>query len=66
MEMPRNAVFNNNEVFAVVEGKLVKRTIHIHKINETTLLFSGLDEGMELVVEPLVNVLENTPVEITR
>ena len=66
MEMPRNAVFNNNTVFAVEEGRLVKQTIDIQKINETTLLFSGLAAGTELVREPLVNALENAPVEIMR
>ena len=66
MEMPRNAVYNSNEVFIVVDGKLAKRNINIKKINEKTLLFSGLEEGTELVVEPLVNVMENSPVEIMR
>jgi multidrug efflux pump subunit AcrA (membrane-fusion protein) len=66
MEIPRNAVFNSNEVFIVESGKLVKTKIDIQKINDKTLLFSGLQEGVELVVEPLVNALENTSVEILR
>ena len=66
MEIPRNAVFNTNEVFTVEDGKLMKHTITVHKINEKTLIFSGLEEGIELVVEPLVNALENSRVEIVR
>jgi len=66
MEVPRNAVFNHNEVFIVVDGKLMMETIDIHKINETTLIFSGLEPGAELVVEPLINTMENTRVEINR
>ena len=66
MEIPRNAVFNTNEVFIVEDGKLTKRTIDIHKINETTLIISDLPEGTELVVEPLVNAMENSKVEIIR
>ncbi|MCK4664048.1 MAG: efflux RND transporter periplasmic adaptor subunit [Bacteroidales bacterium] len=64
MEIPRNAVFNNNEVYIVKDGKLVKKEIIIHKINQTTLIFSGLEEETELVIEPLINITENTEVEI--
>jgi len=64
MEVPRSAVFNTNEVFTVVDGKLKKRVINILKWNETTLIFDGLEEGSKLVVEPLINVQENSPVGI--
>jgi len=64
MEIPRNAVFNSNEVYAVIDGKLKKREIDIIKINETTLIFNGIKEGTKIVVEPLINVKENTPVGI--
>lgn len=64
MQIPRNAVFNTNEVFIVNSGRLSKREITIHKIDEKTLIFSGLEEGLDLVVEPLVNAAENTKVEI--
>ena len=66
MEISRKAVFNYNEVFIVVNGKLVKKTINIKKVNEKTLLFSGLDEGIDLVVDPLVGAMENSPVKIIR
>jgi len=64
MEIPRSAVFNSNEVFTVVDGRLNKEEINILKVNETTLLFNGLDEGLHLVVEPLINVKENSPVSL--
>lgn len=64
MQIPRNAVFNSNEVFIVKDGRLAKRMIDIHKVDETTLIFSGLDQGAALVVEPLVNAAENSQVEI--
>jgi multidrug efflux pump subunit AcrA (membrane-fusion protein) len=66
MEIPRNAVFNNNEVFVVKDGRLAKYEINILKIDEKTLIFSGLDPGLNLVVEPLVNVTENTRAEIIK
>jgi multidrug efflux pump subunit AcrA (membrane-fusion protein) len=64
MQMPRNAVFNSSEVFVVRDGRLAKEQIIIRKIDEKTLIFSGLNEGENLVVEPLVNAAENTAVEI--
>ncbi len=64
MEIPRNAVFNSNEVYEVVDGKLKKMEINILKTNETSLIFNGIEEGSKIVVEPLINVKENTPVGI--
>ena len=66
MEIPRQAVFNQNEVFVVEDGTLRKERINILKINETSLVFDGLPEGTELVVEPLINVREGTVVDIKR
>jgi RND family efflux transporter MFP subunit len=64
MEVPRNVVFNTNEVFIVNDTRLHKRTIDIVKVNEKTLLFKGLDEGEMLVMQPLINVQEGTKVEV--
>ena len=64
MEIPRAGVFNTNEVFVVIDGELKKEQINILKWNESTLIFNGLDEGMHVVTEALVNVKENTPVNI--
>ncbi|MEN8118033.1 MAG: HlyD family efflux transporter periplasmic adaptor subunit [Bacteroidota bacterium] len=64
MEISRSAVFNSNEVFTVVDGRLKKCEINIIKVNENTLIFNGLPEGKKIVVEPLINVKENSPVGI--
>ena len=64
MEIPRSAVFNTNEVYVIVDGKLKKREIDIIKENETSLIFRGLPEGQKIVVEPLINAKENSPVGI--
>jgi len=66
MEMPRNAVVNNNQVFVVVDSLLTRKHIDIQKVNTKTLFFTGIEEGTELVVEPLLNVTENTKVHIIR
>ncbi|MEJ2595279.1 MAG: HlyD family efflux transporter periplasmic adaptor subunit [bacterium] len=64
MKIPRNAVFNKDRVFTVEDGKLREQKIDIRRINETTILFSGLPEGLDLVVEPLVNAREGLTAEI--
>ncbi len=64
MEIPRNAVFNTNTVYSIEDGKLKKQDINVVKLTETTLIFDGLDEGIKIVVEPLINVKENMPVGI--
>jgi multidrug efflux pump subunit AcrA (membrane-fusion protein) len=60
MEIPRNAVFNFDEVFLVKSGRLAKASINIVKENERTLYFNGLEEGDTLVVQQLINVSEGT------
>ena len=60
MEIPRNAVFNSNEVFVVRNGRLVKHDISVIKTNERTLIFNGLPEGDTLVIQQLINVSEGT------
>ncbi len=64
MEIPRTAVFNSNEVFIVDEGRLVKKQINVIKTNESTLIYNGVKEGLMVVTQPLINVLEGTPVSI--
>ena len=63
MEVPRNVVFNSNEVFVIVDDRLEKRMANVVKENEKTLIFNGLEEGEVLVMQPLINVLEGTLVE---
>lgn len=66
MEIPRNSVFNSNEVFRVKEGRLVKNKINVIKENERTLIFNGLEEGDSIVVQQLINVSEGTLVQMDK
>jgi RND family efflux transporter MFP subunit len=66
MEIPRQAVFNQDEVFIVVDSALRKHKINIQKVNQNTLIFNGISEGTEIVVEPLINLREGTLVETER
>jgi RND family efflux transporter MFP subunit len=63
MEIPRNSVFNTNEVFVVRNGRLAKEKINVVKENERTLIFNGLPEGDSIVVQQLINVSEGTLVQ---
>jgi hypothetical protein len=60
MEIPRNAVFNTNEVFLARVGRLAKAKINVIKVNERTLFFNGLNEGDTVVIQQLINVSEGT------
>jgi len=64
MEIPRNAVFNHNQVFVVKNGLLSKMKINIIKQNDTSVVFDGLSEDVSVVVEPLIDARENTKVKI--
>jgi len=66
MEMPRNAVINGNQVFIVEKGKLIQKEVNVLKIGEQTLIFSGLKDGVDLVVEPLINPKNGMSVEILK
>ena len=59
MVIPRNAIFNGTKVFVVADTLLKVRDIQIHKINPESVVFSGLGEGEDLVVEPLINAHNN-------
>ena len=66
MEIPRNSVFNTNEVFVVKNGRLAKREIDVVKVNDRTIIFNGLAEGDSLVVQQMINVSEGTLVQVDK
>ncbi len=63
MEIPRNAVFNRNIVFTIEDGYLSKKQINLLKINEKSVIFNGLPEGSEIIVQPLANANESMQVQ---
>lgn len=64
MEIPRNAVFNYDQTFVIVDGKLKKQQVEILKTNEETVVIRGLEQGIYVVTQPLINVAENTGVKV--
>lgn len=63
-EIPRNAIFNFNNVFIVVDSRLKKAEINVIKLNNTTAIIDGIPVGTTLVLEPLVTLQENALVNI--
>jgi multidrug efflux pump subunit AcrA (membrane-fusion protein) len=59
MLIPRSAIFDGNKVFVLQDSSLKVHEINIHKLNSESVVFSGLKEGSELVVEPLINAHNN-------
>jgi hypothetical protein len=66
MEIPRNSVFNSDEVFVARSGRLAKEKINVIKLNQSTLIFNGLTEGDSVVVQQLINVSEGTLVQVDK
>ena len=64
MEIPRNAIFNNNEVFIVKDGFLETHQVNIHLYKTKSALINGIEEGELLVVQPLLNVKAKTEVKV--
>lgn len=64
MELPRKALINNDKVFVVENGKLVLKQVNIHKINNETVFFSGLNAGEMVVNESMVNLTEGADVKL--
>jgi len=55
MEIPRAAVFNYDEVFTVVNGKLNKNRVNVAKLDEYSAYIKGLKKGALVVTESLIN-----------
>ncbi len=62
MMMPRNAIYNGNEVFVVEDSLLKVRHVNVIRLTDEDAIFNGLQEGDELVVEPLIGAYNNLKV----
>lgn len=59
MIIPRSVLYNGNEVFVLEDSLLKRKEVTIHRVMENEAIFSGLSEGEELVIEPLINAHNN-------
>ena len=55
MEVPRNVVFDKNQVYVVQDSVLKIHEVEVKRYNAETVVFAGLPAGQDLVVEPLIN-----------
>ena len=66
LSIPRNALYNGNEVYVIGNEKAIKKKVSVVKYNENTAFINGLEPGEELAVEPLTNLTGNAKFEIIR
>lgn len=63
IELPREAVNNNNEVFLVEEGILKAVQANILQKTDDTIILGKLPEGKQIVAESLINIKSGTKVK---
>lgn len=63
MIMPRNAIYNGDEVFVVQDSLLKVKRVNVIRLSDEDAIFNGLEEGEDLVIEPLVGAYNNMLVE---
>ena len=59
MIMPRNAIYNGNEVFVVEDTLLKVRKINVIRLAEDDAIISGLEKDEDLVIEPIIGGFNN-------
>jgi len=63
ISVPRKAIYNNEFVYVNENGKLNKKNIELVKLGENIAYIKGLNNGEEIIVEPLTNVALGMKVE---
>ena len=63
MIMPRNAIYNGNEVFVVEDTLLKVRTINVIRLANEEAIVNGLDRDADLVIEPIIGGFNNMVVQ---
>ncbi|WP_375558673.1 efflux RND transporter periplasmic adaptor subunit [Bernardetia sp. OM2101] len=67
IEVPRRAVFNDNEIYTVKNDSILHlQRIQIKKSNKETLIISGVNEGEKVVTEPLINAYDEMVVKVLK
>lgn len=60
MIIPRDVIYNGNEVFVLEDSLLRVMTVNIFKTDDDIAIVNGLEEGVELVIEPVLNAHNNS------
>lgn len=61
MIIPRNVIYNGNEVFVWQDTVLKVKEVDVYRLMEEEAIVGGISEGVDLVVEPLINAHNNMP-----
>ena len=61
MMMPRSAIYNGSEVFVLEDTLLKVKQVQVVRLQKESAIFTGLEAGADLVVEPLINAHNNMP-----
>lgn len=62
IELPRNILVDASHVYLVEDSLLKRVEINVHKVNAETVVFNGIPEGADLVIEQLINASNNMKV----
>lgn len=65
IEIPRNLLTNENELFAVEEGKLVIKQVNPVYFTDKTAIIKGLKDGTQILSRPLPGAYNGMLVKIT-
>jgi len=64
VELPRKALITKSEIFKVVDGKIIPITLNIKTFTKNTVLVTGLKDGTQIVVEPIINATDSMEVDV--
>ncbi len=64
MELSREALYNGESVYVIVDNRLEFKKVNVIKINRESVYFNGLEPNEQVIVEPLMNVSTNAIYEI--
>lgn len=64
IEIPRKAIFNKDQIFVVENGKIFSKSIDVELYTKKTALVTGLNDGVMIVVEPVLNGKDGAEVKV--
>lgn len=59
MVIPRNAIYNGNEVFVLQDSLLKRTSINVIRLTKEQAIVNGLEDQSDVVVEPLLGAYNN-------
>lgn len=63
-QLPRRALINNEKVYFAENGTLQETDVRVIKLSDNTAFVKGLDEGTDVIIQPITNATIGMPVKI--